>query len=143
MVRLIGLMLLALLPAGCDVSSSAETTEHAGPIGYCDGGQRYTCIVDGDTIWLEGEKLRPKGFDTPESQTNMCGGRKERQLAFKAKARLRELLNNNTWTVERFGLDRYERTLATIKINGEDIGDILVRERLARYWPDGHEWWCN
>ena len=135
------LSLLVLL--GCDVSSADKVSTHTGPIYNCNGGERYTCVVDGDTIWLEGEKLRPQGFDTPEPQTNLCGGDKERKIASKAKERLKQLLNNNTWTVERFGLDRYERTLVTIRINGEDVGDILIRERLARSWPDGHEWWCD
>lgn len=129
--------------AGCNNPASPKITTHTGPIHNCQGSDRHTCIVDGDTIWLEGEKLRPQGFDTPEPQTNLCGGDKERKLAGKAKARLRELLNNNTWTVERFGLDRYKRTLVTIRIDGEDVGDILMREKLARKWPDGHEWWCK
>lgn len=33
--------------------------------------------------------------------------------------------------------------MANIFINGEDVGDILVREGLARYWPDGDEFWCR
>lgn len=35
-----------------------------------------------------------------------------------------------------------KRTLATIRIGGPDVGDILIEERLARRWPDGKEWWC-
>ena len=34
------------------------------------------------------------------------------------------------------------RTLATIRISGRDVGDILIEERLARRWPDGYEFWC-
>lgn len=102
-----------------------------------------TCIVDGDTIWLEGENLRLEGFDTPEPQTQICGGDREKALAAQASARLMELLNTNTWTVERSGVDRYGRTLATIRIGGRDVGEWLVEERLARWWPDGEEWWCE
>ena len=92
---------------------------------------------------MNGEKLRPIGFDTPEPRTKICGGAFEKQLAHKATNRLVELLNSSTWTVERFGLDQYKRTLVTIRIVGEDVGEILIRERLARRWPDGHEWWCE
>jgi len=102
-----------------------------------------TCIVDGDTLWLNGENLRLEGFDTPEPQTEICGGDFERELAAQASARLVELLNTNTWTVERSGTDRYGRTLATIRIGGRDVGEWLVEERLARWWPDGEEWWCG
>ncbi len=41
------------------------------------------------------------------------------------------------------GADRHGRVLASIHIDGEDVGDILVREGLARYSPDGDEFWCN
>lgn len=102
-----------------------------------------TCIVDGDTLWLEGENIRLEGFDTPEPQTQICGGDQEKELAALASVRLMELLNTNTWTVERSGADRYGRTIATIRIGGRDIGEWLVEERLARRWPDGHEWWCE
>lgn len=104
---------------------------------------KKTCVVDGDTIWLEGENIRLEGFDTPEPQTDICGGEREKAVAAQASARLVELLNTNVWTVQRRGTDRYGRTLATVRIDGRDIGEWLVTERLARWWPDGEEWWCD
>ena len=42
-----------------------------------------------------------------------------------------------------FGVDGTgSRTLATIRIAGHDVGDILIAEGLARRWPDGDEFWC-
>jgi endonuclease YncB( thermonuclease family) len=113
------------------------------------GSQRNTptktCVVDGDTLWLQGENIRLRDFDTPEPQSGICGGEREVALARQASARLLELLNSNEWTIERFGFDstRSKRRLATIRIEGRDVGDILIEEQLARSWPDGHEWWCN
>lgn len=106
------------------------------------GRIRHTCIVDGDTIWLDGVNLRMQGYDTPEPYTDICGGRAEVALAHRASARLRELLNANPIRVRTFGQDRYGRTLATITIDGRDVGDILIAEGLARRWPNGHEFWC-
>lgn len=104
-----------------------------------------TCLVDGDTLWLFGENIRLKDFDTPEPQTQICGGEFEKDLAHQASARLLELLNSNEWMIERFGFDSTssKRRLATISIGGRDVGDILIAERLARHWPDGEEWWCK
>lgn len=108
------------------------------------GATRYTCVVDGDTIWLDGQNLRLQSFDTPEPYTAICGGRDEVALAQRASARLLDLLNSNPFTVDTFGLDSTgKRTLATIKIGGRDVGDVLIEERLARRWPDGDEWWCS
>lgn len=103
-----------------------------------------TCLVDGDTLWLFGENIRLKDFDTPEPQTAICGGGGEVALAHRASARMLELLNGNDWTIERFGTDktRSKRRLATIRIGGQDVGDILIAEGLARSWPNGAEFWC-
>lgn len=104
-----------------------------------------TCVVDGDTIWLDGVKIRLKDFDTPEPQSAICGGRAEVALAHRASDRLVDLLNENVWTIEYFGTDstQEKRRLATIRIDGRDVGDILIAEGLARKWPDGREWWCE
>jgi len=101
-------------------------------------------VVDGDTIWLKGQNLRLQSYDTPEPYDGICGGAAEVALAKKASARLLQLLNGNPITVETFGLDNTgKRTLATVRINGRDVGDILIAEKLARRWPDGEEWWCQ
>ncbi len=114
----------------------------------CAKGERNTstktCIVDGDTIWLDGVNYRLEGYDTPEPQTNICGGKSEISLAQKASARLQELLASGDVIVYDTGSDgSYGRRLANITVDGRDIGEILVSERLARWWPNGHEWWCN
>ena len=109
----------------------------------CGSAKRVTCVVDGDTIWLEGEKIRLMGFDTPEPQTNLCGGDREKELAEEATQRLIQLLNSNEFTLERDGKDRYQRTLAILRIDGQNVGDLLISEGLARSWPDGSEFWCK
>lgn len=129
MVRIILLLLVTAFPAyAIDKSGS---------------GQRFTGVVDGDTIWFKGEKIRMMGYDTPEPQTNICGGNAEKRLAAKATTRAAQLPSQNDFSIERDGEDRYGRTLATIQIGGQDIGDRLVAERLARYWPNGPEFWRN
>jgi endonuclease YncB( thermonuclease family) len=112
-------------------------------IDMCGSGQRVTCVVDGDTFWLDSEKYRAFGYDTPEPQTNICGGYREQQLAGEASRRFMQLLNTTEVTLEPRGEDRYGRILVVIRSNGEDVADILVREGLARYYPDGREFWCS
>ena len=117
------------------------TSAHA--IGLCGSGPRVTCVVDGDTFWLDGEKIRVQGYDTPETTTNICGGQREVELGRMAADRLVRLLNNGGVTMQRAGEDRYGRTLALVYVDGHDVGDILVAEGLARRWPDGPEFWCD
>ncbi|MBF9031021.1 thermonuclease family protein [Rhodobacterales bacterium HKCCE3408] len=130
--------LLAVLPFA--ILSMATS---AAAIDMCGSGQRITCVVDGDTFWLDGVKYRSFGYDTPEPQTNICGGSREQQLASEASRRFMELLNTTEVTLEARGEDRYGRVLVVVRSNGEDVADILVGEGLARYYPDGEEFWCQ
>lgn len=123
--------------------SSAQAGEIRVRFKMC-GRIRHTCVVDGDTIWLNGVNLRLEGYDTPEPYTDICGGAAEVALARRASARLLELLNANAFSVETGGIDRTgKRTLATIRIGGRNVGDILIAEGLARKWPNGREFWCR
>jgi len=133
------------LPGGGEIaaltSPSPVAAKRRASFSMC-GRDRHTCIVDGDTVWLDGENLRLQSYDTPEPYNDICGGQAEVALAHRASARLLQLLNSNSFTVDTAGTDRYGRTLATIQIGGRDVGDILIEEGLARRWPDGHEFWC-
>jgi endonuclease YncB( thermonuclease family) len=133
----------------CIMAILIATSSDAQQFEKCVPGKKRTaaetCVVDGDTLWLDGVKIRLKGFDTPETQTSICGGVYEISLGHRAKERLIELLNANDWSIEYLGRDSTQerRRLATIRISGEDVGDILINERLARRWPKGKEWWCR
>ena len=116
---------------------------HARDFTYCVGRGRHTCVVDGDTLWLDGVKHRLKGYDTPEPLVHVCGGRKERKLAKRASSRLIELLNTKPWKIKTVGKGSLGRALSILTIQGRDVGDILIEEGLARKWPDGHEFWCD
>jgi micrococcal nuclease len=123
-------------------SAGASETMRMCRAGERNGPEKH-CLVDGDTIWIHGTNIRLEGFDTPEPATEICGGEAEVELAHLASKRLLELLNSNNWTVETFGIDGTgRRLLGTIRIDGRDVGDILITEGLARVWPDGDEWWC-
>jgi micrococcal nuclease len=119
------------------------TASPAFAIQECGSGQRFSCVVDGDTIWYQGEKIRMAGYDAPETHTNLCGGQAERRLGKKTTARLVEILNSGDVVFDRVGSDRYGRTLANFYVHGQSLADILVSEGLARYWPNGSEFWCR
>jgi micrococcal nuclease len=140
-----------LLIAAALVSSTAHP--EWSDLDICYPGQRNTpektCIVDGDTVWLSGTSWRLADFDTPEPNrgNSLCAGggtEIELELAAAATRRFHDLLNNNEWTFEDKGRDRGgNRGLATLRIDGVDVGDILIAEGLAREWPDGDRFWCD
>lgn len=97
-------------------------------------------IVDGDTVRAGEERIRISNIDAAE-MNGACDA--ERRLARLTRDRLAELLAGGEVEIERNGRDRYGRTLATVRVNGEDVGDRLVAEGYARVWRGRREDWCS
>ena len=97
-------------------------------------GARDHCVVDGDTLWWEGEKIRIAEIDAPELR-GRCAAESVKALA--ARARLIALLNAGPVTFERVGVDKYGRTLARFG----SISEVLITEGLAHRWPS-RKGWC-
>lgn len=109
----------------------------------CHQGGGTNCVVDGDTIWLAGEKIRIADIDTPETHPSRCP--REARLGKAATLRLQALLNQGpvTLKVPRRDTDRYGRKLRIIERNGASLGMILVQEGLARPYTGGkRQPWC-
>jgi len=110
----------------------------AAPIAVCPAtGPRHHCVVDGDTVWWHGEKIRLADIDAPEMR-GRCGT--ERRLAVAARDRLVTLLAGQRVTVSRTGRDRYGRTLARLGTPSGQTGELLIREGLASRWPKRRNW---
>jgi micrococcal nuclease len=104
---------------------------------------RTACVVDGDTFWLEGEKIRIADIDTPEISEPKCDA--EYRLGMKAAYRLRDLLNEGPFELRAIGgrdQDQFGRKLRVVVRNGRSLGDQLVSEGLARTWTGRREPWC-
>ncbi|MEE4211554.1 MAG: thermonuclease family protein [Parvularcula sp.] len=100
-------------------------------------------MVDGDTIWLEGVKIRIADVDTPEISSPQCDGEYERGI--RARDRLVVLLNGGEFELRSIGNrdeDRYGRKLRVIIRSGRSLGDQLVSENLARTWTGRRKSWC-
>lgn len=104
---------------------------------------RTTCVVDGDTLWLNGEKIRIADIDTPEISKPKC--QREYELGIRATQRLIALLNEGEFSVAMSNWrdeDRYGRKLRLLFRNGASIGDRLVQEGLAHPWGGNKISWC-
>ena len=88
-------------------------------------------VVDGDTIVLNGEKIRFTGIDTPELKQTCLQGDQEVACGMSAKKLLVEKIGNNTPECISEGKDVYKRTLAECFVNGESLSKFLVRSGYA------------
>lgn len=109
----------------------------------CPQGPRTTCVVDGDTFWLAGEKVRIADINAPETHGAHCAS--ELQRGYKATARLIALLNAGPFDLisDARPFDRYGRRLATVTRKGKSLGLKLVEEGLAETWKGRRSDWCS
>jgi len=125
------------------VASPEQANSASEAFSVCGSGQRITCVVDGDTFWFRGEKIRIADIDTPELSTPRCERERERGLA--AKQRLLDILNSGplSFNVATRNEDRFGRKLRIVYRDRRSVGDILVAEGLARKWQGSRRSWCE
>ncbi|MFK0207221.1 thermonuclease family protein [Agrobacterium sp. NPDC090283] len=110
---------------------------------YCAGKVRVDCVVDGDTFWSNGVKIRIVDIDAPEIGTPRCAS--EKALGDRATRRLMELVNAGPFEMQLWpgrDEDKYGRKLRVLIRDGRSLGDILVSEGLARTWTGRRKPWC-
>nr|WP_225899643.1 thermonuclease family protein [Croceicoccus gelatinilyticus] len=136
-------------PIAIQTDTAPTTAPVAGPedtlsasFGICDGGNRQNCVVDGDTIWFAGDKIRVLDINTPEISNPQCD--RELALGRAATQRMLQLLNDGPFSLEAGPeeTDRYGRKLRRITRGGQSLGDILVAEGLAENWQGRRSGWC-
>lgn len=109
----------------------------------CGSAPRINCIVDGDTLWSNGVKIRIADIDTPEISQPRCAA--EKALGERATVRLMELVNAGSFDIlawKNRDIDRNGRKLRVLVRGGRSLGDILVTEGLARTWTGRRQPWC-
>ena len=132
-------------PASAVVQKSLPKADvqTAGKFAKCVSYTRVTCVVDGDTFWFEGTKIRLVDIDTPEISEPKCTD--ELNLGLKATGRLIELLNEGPFELVQAGdrdQDRYGRALRQVSRHGKSLGETLIAEGLAHRWVGHKEPWC-
>lgn len=137
-VKIAALMLMIGCHAGVTPAAHAQVR-----FSLCHSGGGVNCVVDGDTVWLAGEKIRVADIDAPETHPSRCP--LEARLGQAATIRLQALLNAGPVSLGRIkrDTDRYGRKLRLLMRNGESLGMVLVREGLARPYTGGRRQpWC-
>ncbi|WP_338719931.1 thermonuclease family protein [Devosia sp. XK-2] len=130
--------LLGAAPAAASVAPEVYSRHFA----ICSSAKRDTCIVDGDTFWLDGTKIRIADINTPEISSPQCA--REAQLGRQATSRLAQLLNAGPFSLAPADRDedRYGRKLRIVERDGRSVGAQLVAEGLAHEWQGARRGWC-
>ena len=98
---------------------------------YTDIKSQDIKITDGDTIKINGEKIRFSGIDTPELKQTCIKQGVKKPCGITAKKILIDRIVNNKVTCLKEGKDQYKRTLAECFVNNESLSSYLVRSGYA------------
>ncbi|WEK43270.1 MAG: thermonuclease family protein [Candidatus Sphingomonas colombiensis] len=135
MLRALSTLILA---AATMATAPVDAAEH-------DGSGRVAWVTDGDTFRLEsGERIRIAQIDAPETHRDQAKCAAEVQRGLRAKDQVTALLAGRVVSFHRVGRS-YNRTVATVMIDGRDLGTELVRLGVADWWPRGQPKpnWCD
>ncbi|ADH62505.1 Excalibur domain protein [Allomeiothermus silvanus DSM 9946] len=89
-------------------------------------------VVDGDTLEIQGVRIRLWGVDAVESsQTCLDAGGKPWPCGRRAALALSDFLGQRTVSCQRRDTDRYGRTVAVCRVGGVEINRWLVEQGWA------------
>ena len=135
-----------LLAASCVPMAPPAPGPGAGPANtgaVC----RVLRVVDGDTVDMTCAQTGPFrarliGYDTPETFEPSCP--QEARLGAAATQSLRDLVDQATLVqADLGGLDRYDRRLVDLRLDGRPVRDTLIAQGLALAYDGGRRPdWC-
>ena len=124
--------------------ASPSSDRESASFAFCHEGGGYNCVVDGDTLYYKGTKIRIADIDTPETHPPRCEAEAIKGAA--ATKRLQALVNAGPFSLvpnpDGRDADQYGRKLRIVTRGGESLGGVLVEEGLARWYAGGRRAWC-
>ena len=86
-------------------------------------------VIDGDTLEIRGETIRLFAVDTPELGQPWWHEDDQHQDAGRlAKEALEKLVEGKRLSVRVLREDKYQRSIAIVKVDGRDVGRALVSQ---------------
>ncbi|MBD9372003.1 thermonuclease family protein [Rhizobium sp. ARZ01] len=131
-------------PSKAELAKAAAMVAVKRSFKVCGDGSRITCVIDSDTFWLDGLKIKIADVDTPQVGEPGCAS--EAELGTRARQRLLELLNADPFDIRAWqgpDEDQLGRKLRVVMRDGRSVGEQLVSEGLARAWTGQKASWCS
>jgi len=145
-----GILLFAVALAIATLGVSAATLFHENPAAaakaaefqQCYSSDGANCVIDGDTIYVAGEKLAIAGIVAPRIQGARCED--ERNQGITAAVQLADLLNSGKVAVGAAVRGPDGQVRRAVAVNGRDVGAAMVDLGAAREADGGAAPnWCS
>ena len=108
LIAMVTVLLAAPVSIATVALASDTTPKTQAAFKKCGAGSRQACVIDGDTIWFKGQKIRIADIDTPEVGEPKCSS--ELAPGNRATDRMLELINEGPFEIKAWpgrDADRY------------------------------------
>jgi len=143
-----GMVLFALAIAVIMIGISIATIFHEDPgaaaraarFSQCYDAEGSNCVLDGDTIYVAGQKVDVAGMTAPKIQGAQCD--EERSRGIDAAVRLADLLNSGKVTLGDTVRGPDGQLRRKVEVGGNDVAATMIGAGLARD-PANSNGWCS
>ncbi len=106
------------------------------PLSSAAGPDGRVRVSDGDSLIVGGQRVRLFGIDAHEIDQS-CRAPDGREIACGVWARdwARNRFEGQWATCKTRKFDRYERALATCSVDGQDVGEVLLKAGIVAVYP--------
>ena len=141
-----GILLFAVALAAATLGVSAATLFHENPAAaakaaefqQCYSSDGANCVIDGDTIYVAGEKLAIAGIVAPRIQGARCED--ERNQGITAAVQLADLLNSGKVTVGPLVREPDGQVRNKVEVGGNDLATAMIGTGMARDYGNSAGW---
>jgi endonuclease YncB( thermonuclease family) len=88
-------------------------------------------IIDGDTLEIQGQRIRLHGIDAPESGQSCEKDGRQYRCGQQAALALADKIGRVPIRCEQLDIDRYKRIVAVCRLGAEDLNGWMVRKGWA------------
>ena len=133
---------LAVLILGLSIATlfheDPSAAARAAQFGQCYDAQGSNCVLDGDTIYVEGQKIEIAGLKAPKIQGAQCD--EERTRGIDAAVRLASLLNSGKVSVGPSIREPDGQLRQKVEIGGNDVASAMIGAGVARDYGNTNGW---
>ena len=133
---------LVVVAVGISIAtfSRADASAQGPRFGQCYNAYGPNCVLTGDSLYLDGDKVQIAGLEVPSITGAKCS--EERERGINAVLRLADLLNGGSVTASAPYRDSYGRTVRKLFVNGDDVAGKMIAADLGRRFDGGDQGWC-
>jgi endonuclease YncB( thermonuclease family) len=119
----------------------AKAAAEAARFRQCYAGVGDNCVLDGDTIYVNREKVEIAEIEAPLIEGAECGAERERGID--AAVWLADLLNGGKVTVSEPINDPSGRVVHNVDVDGRDVAKAMISAGVARGYTGEKRNYCR